>query len=641
MKNVGKKIAFVIFLGVVFAGFGIALMLNSLSAVQETSARYAFVSTGQTSFSTTPFYFGVTCSGSPCANTTISPNDTVQVEVMNFSGSSYNTDQTTYTISISDGSGAHDAYNFSIDGVTATDDIMARTISGGSATTDSFAMSFTKTNPSSSDNDIYVTIVSSSAYVSSSTTFKITVNAPQSLNFTVTGNPTNWTNQDVTLTIIPDDANIPQYSFDDGTTWQSSPSKTFSTNQTVCMKIKNSSNQISPNQCVSITKIDKTPPTITVPADKIYTTIGDSLALATEISASDSQSGLDGNGLIIKRSNSSVVTNANEFTSVGWYKLIATATDNAGNTNTVETSIMVRPPTGGHYVLFKQTVIGTGLNTGGTKSGLIQDNSATGADANCPFCSQYYYSGPTVDNYFSFAGSNKFRIVNIPTNYDIKIIGNVSSRTQRWSRAQIFNSSQYTSWQTWWNNRYIYYDTNDSNRISFSTTDAAHIANATFYAGEMSSGDVDNIAEVINAERTNSSGTGGNSASFTGHFAYPNISDYLKAGNRQDLVYSIDSASIGNSTNFRNSSWLGSDNTIWTMNGDNALFSGSNFWILYNMNVLGNGNRIYGSLYNTSLYYQPVFYITEATILSGTGTSSDPFTVQENWNWFDNAQTLQ
>ena len=157
----------------------------------------------------------------------------------------------------------------------------------------------------------------------------------------------------------------------------------------------------------------------------------------------------------------------------------------------------------------------------------------------------------------------------------------------------------------------------------------------------MSSGDVDNIAEVINAERTNSSGTGGNSASFTGHFAYPNISDYLKSGNRQDLVYNIDSASIGNATNFRNSSWLGSDNTIWTMNGDNALLTGSNFWTLYNMNLLGNGNRIYGSLYSTSLYYQPVFYITEATILSGTGTSSDPFTVRENWDWFDNAQVLQ
>ncbi|MBR3368501.1 hypothetical protein IKG45_01775 [Candidatus Saccharibacteria bacterium] len=610
--------------------------------IQETSARYAFISVGQTPFSTSPFYFDVTCSSSTCNDMTIPLAGSIPIEVKNFSGSSYNTTQTTYTISISDGSGTHDAYNFSVDGVTATDDTMTRTINGGSATTDSFAMSFTKTNPSSSDNDIYVTLVSSSAYVSSPTTFKVTVDVPQSLNFTVTGNPTNWTNQDVTLTAVPDDANIPQYSFDDGATWQSNPSKTFSTNQTVCVKIRNSSNQISPNQCVSITKIDKTPPTITVPTDKIYTTINNSLALSTEISASDSQSGLNNNSLIIKRSNSSVVTNANEFTSVGWYKLIASATDNVGNINTVETSIMVRPPTGGHYVLFKQPVAGVGKNTGGSTSGLFQDNADTGADANCPFCSQYYYSGPTVNNYFSFASSTNFRIVNIPTNYNIKIIGGASSRTQRWSDDEIFNSSQYTAWQTWWNNRYIYYDNNDSARLSFSATDASHIANATFYAGSMSSGSVDNIAEVISAERTNTSHTGGSSASFTGHFAYPNISDYLKAGNKQETIYSISTASLTNMATFRNSSWLGTSKSLWTMNGDNAALSYNYFWALsYTNALIQQGNQISGIRYSTATAYQPVFYITEETILSGTGTSSDPFTVRENWDWFDNAQTLQ
>ena len=642
MEKIGKKITLVVVLGFVFTGFIVALILNSLSSIQETSARYAFVSTGQTNFSTTPFYFNVTCSNSTCSNTTILSTDTFPVEVKNFSGNSYNSDQTTYTISISDGNGAHDAYNFSIGGIVATNDEMTRTINGGSATTDSFAMSFTKTNPSSSDNDIYVTIVSSSAYVSSSTTFKITVDVPQSLNFTVTGNPTNWTNQDVTLTIVPDDINIPQYSFDDGATWQSSPSKTFSTNQTVCMKIKNSSNQISPNQCVSITKIDKTPPTITVPADKIYTTIGDSLALATEISASDSQSGLDGNGLIIKRSNSSVVTNANEFTSVGWYKLIATATDNAGNTNTVETSIMVRPPTGGHYILFKQTVAGVGKNTGGTTSGLFQDNSDTGADANCPYCSQYYYSGPTVNNYFSFAGSTNFRILNIPTNYTIKVIGGASSRTQRWSDDEIYNTSQYTAWQTWWNNRYIYYDNNDSSRLSFSTTDATHIANATFYAGSINDYDVDSIADVINSERTETSRIGGNSASFTGHFAYPNVSDYLKAGNKQETIYSISTASSSNASTFQNSSWLSNTKSLWTMNGDNAILSYNYYWAFsYSNSFLSRGYQISGIRYSTATAYQPVFYITEETNLSGTGTSSDPFTVRENWDWFDNAQVIQ
>ncbi len=609
--------------------------------IQETSARYAFISTGQTSFSTTPFYFDIACNNSsPCSNFTL-PTTTYTVNfnlgIMNFIGSDFNGDDIDYQISISDGAGVHDAYDFSVDGVSAANDTITKTILGGSSRTDSLSITLTKTSPSSIDNNVYFTVSSVSPYTKSFT-FVVTVDR-QSLNFTVTGNPTNWTNQDVTLTVVPEASNITAYSFDNGATWQSSPSKTFSSNQTVYIKIRNSNGDTSGTVTENITKIDKTPPTINLP-NRITITIGDSAALTGYSSVSDTQSGVDSSGVIFKKSNNTVVTNVNEFTPVGWYKIIATATDNVGNTNTVETSIMVHPPTGGHYVLFKQSVAGVGKNTGGTTSGLFQDNADTGADASCAYCSQYYYSGPTVDNYFSFAGSNKFRILNIPTNYDIKIIGNISSRTQRWSNSSIFSSSQYTAWQTWWNNRYIYYDSNDSNRLSFSATDATHIANATFYAGEIDDTRVNSIADIINSERTHSSGTGGSSASFTGHFAYPNVSDYLKAGNKQETIYDIDSASIANASTFRNSSWLGSGQNIWTMNGNDSTLGSTQFWALYYA-WSQSGNRIYGLTTITSNYYQPVFYITEATILSGTGTSSDPFTVRENWDWFDNAQVLQ
>ncbi len=658
MSSLAKKIALVILAGTSVILAAIFIILSPASSVSETSARYAFISTGQTNFSTTPFYFDVACSGSTCTDVTIQSTDSVSVSVSNFVGSSYNASTTTYSVSISDGNGAHDAYDFSIDGITATNDTMNRTINGGSATTDTFAMSFIKTNPSSNDNEIYVTVVSSSVYASSSTTFKVTVNVPQSLNFTVTGNPTpcstgnptNWTNNDVTLTVVPEASNITGYSFDNGSTWQSSPQKTFSSNQSVSIKIRASNGDVSNAQTVSITCIDKNPPTITVPSDKIYVIVANedhdnNVPLSNYISGSEptNESGINASGLVIKKSdNTTVVTNANAFTSIGWYKLIATATDNAGNTNTVETSIMVRPPTGGRYVIFQQNCIGNGLNENGTTSGLIRDNADTGYSASVPYSSRCYYSGPTVNNYFSFASSTNFRILNVATNYDIKLIGGASSRSQRWSDDEIFNSSQYTAWQTWWNNRYIYYDSNDSARISFSTTDAAHIANATFYAGSMSSGSVDNIAEVIAAERTNTSHTGGSSASFTGHFAYPNISDYLKAGNKQETIYSISTASLINMATFRNSSWLGTSKSLWTMNGDNAALSYNYFWALsYTNALIQQGNQISGIRYSTATAYQPVFYITEETILSGTGASSDPFTVQENWDWFDNAQVLQ
>lgn len=611
--------------------------------IQETSARYAFISASQTSFLTTPFYFDISCNNtSPCSNfslPTTSYTVYFDLDIMNFIGSDFTNNDIEYQISISDDNGAHDAYDFSVDGIPATNDTIDKTIIGGSSRTDSLSIMLTKTNPSSTNNNIYFTVSSKSPYTKSFS-FVVTVDR-QSLNFTVTGNPTSWTNQDATLTIIPEASNITGYSFDNGISWQSSPSKTFSSNQIAYIKIKNAQNDISGLVTVTIDKIDKTPPTINFP-NRITITIGDSAALASYSSVTDYQSGVNNTGLVFKKSNGTVVTNINEFTPVGWYKIISTATDNAGNTGTLETSIMVHPPTGGHYVLFKQSVAGIGKNTGGTTSGLFQDNTDTGADANCAYCSQYYYSGPTVNNYFSFAGSTNFRIVNIPTNYAIKIIGGASSRTQRWSDDEIFNSSQYTAWQTWWNNRYMYYDSNDSARLSFSATDASHIDNATFYAGSMSSGSVSSIAEVISAERINTSHTGGSSASFTGHFAYPNISDYLKAGNKQETIYSISTASLTNMATFRNSSWLGTSKSLWTMNGDNAALSYNYFWALsYTNALIQQGNQISGIRYSTATAYQPVFYITEATILSGTGTSSDPFTVRENWDWFDNAQTLQ
>ena len=81
----------------------------------------------------------------------------------------------------------------------------------------------------------------------------------------VTGNPDSWTNQDVTLTVNAVDAGdsgIESYSFDNGASWQPSNSKTFHTNQTVNIKVKDKAGNISDLTTVDIAKIDKDPPAI-------------------------------------------------------------------------------------------------------------------------------------------------------------------------------------------------------------------------------------------------------------------------------------------------------------------------------------------------------------------------------------------
>lgn len=108
----------------------------------------------------------------------------------------------------------------------------------------------------------------------------------------ITGNATEWTNEDVILTATPTDetADIVEYSF--STTagsyvWQTEPYKAFSSNCTVYSYFKDSNGDISAADPVVINRIDKTlPATPTITA--AYST--DKVVLTA--TSSDSQSGL-------------------------------------------------------------------------------------------------------------------------------------------------------------------------------------------------------------------------------------------------------------------------------------------------------------------------------------------------------------
>lgn len=90
----------------------------------------------------------------------------------------------------------------------------------------------------------------------------------------VTGNPSDWTNKDVNITVNgaedKGDNNVKPgsgladaaYSFDGGTTWQSSASKTYTSNTSgIVIKVKDKLGNIYTHSSIAITKIDKTAPT--------------------------------------------------------------------------------------------------------------------------------------------------------------------------------------------------------------------------------------------------------------------------------------------------------------------------------------------------------------------------------------------
>ena len=83
---------------------------------------------------------------------------------------------------------------------------------------------------------------------------------------TVTGNPKNWTNKDVTLEVgkvitYSNDISKVKYSYDNGKTWTENNSKVFHSNQTVNIKVKDEYNNVSDSYEVVINKIDKQSPT--------------------------------------------------------------------------------------------------------------------------------------------------------------------------------------------------------------------------------------------------------------------------------------------------------------------------------------------------------------------------------------------
>ena len=145
----------------------------------------------------------------------------------------------------------------------------------------------------------------------------------------------------------------------------------------------------------------------------------------------------------------------------------------------------------------------------------------------------------------------------------------------------------------------------------------------------------------INEERTNDTKiSGGTSVDFKSKVALPTVSDYLKANGSLNTIYNIRlTQGTYNDTNskiFKEKSFLGTDTDQFTMTGTPGGVS-NDFWVL----IPNTGNEI---LSRTGYYNQKVravIYLKNDTILSGTGTEQDPFTVKENWAWFDPYQEAQ
>lgn len=112
-------------------------------------------------------------------------------------------------------------------------------------------------------------VVSSGSSSSSTTTNNNkTSSGTVSIN-SVSGNPTAFTKSNVTLKVSASASkglNSKAYSFDNGNSWQSSNTKTFSTNQTVYIKVRDKNGKTA-SRTVVINKIDKNAPVVSFSAN--------------------------------------------------------------------------------------------------------------------------------------------------------------------------------------------------------------------------------------------------------------------------------------------------------------------------------------------------------------------------------------
>ena len=401
------------------------------------------------------------------------------------------------------------------------------------------------------------------------------------LKFDIEGNPTEWTNQDVTLTIVPNiSSKVSKYSFDGGTTWIDSNTKTYSVNtNNIVPKIKDKDGNIIDGDIIDITKIDKTSPTLNLATEKIIVTLDESNSISDYFVSSDSESGIELSSFKVYRNNIALqqctdeITNTNYFDYPGLYAIDAEVRDNAGNIKTLSSEVLVRWPTAGKYVVRRTEldnlsggIVGTGLATDPLKMGLYKDNSDTGLDTTLDFSSKYYYAGKTVNNYFTFNPNDSkktFRIFNVSVDDEIKLVGSKSSGTIRYGtheQAQqgFLNTELYQTFSALWTNKQFYIDNSD--KITFTDDEWAHINDkAIFYIGGFKANCSTSIASTIGCER-NGDSNWTNASSYTGYSAFPNVSDYLKTSNRMDVVYSYSSSS--NSSTFSANSWIASSNSL-------------------------------------------------------------------------------
>ena len=398
--------------------------------------------------------------------------------------------------------------------------------------------------------------------------------------------------------------------------------------QKICVRITDGYNQVGEG-CSLGYKVDGENPSVTIASETV-----DKTSISITVNGSDSYSGISSykfssdNGSsyeTISTSEASYTYTFNNLESGTDYNIKVQVIDNAGNIGEVSQEITTESDREAANYILASANRPTGQTTDWTNNG----QGVT-----------YYYTGANPNNWVQFGGFY-WRIIRINGDGSIRMIYQGTSANATGEETQIGESVFNSNWD---DNMYVgfKYTQNEPHGTGTNSTILGASSSSslnTWYRANL----LEEYADYIDGnagfcgDRTTYSGSG-TGTSGTYYAAY----NRLVNGNNPSLqcdsrdVYTTTDSSSGNKSLTYPIGLLTADEYVLAGNGNSYLNTGQTYWTMSPSWYLSGDAGVFfvissGSLddwdVNSTYGVRPVINLKSAIAISGSGTTSDPYTI--------------
>ena len=218
-----------------------------------------------------------------------------------------------------------------------------------------------------------------------------------------------------------------------------------------------------------------------------------------------------------------------------------------------------------------------------------------------PYECRYFFTGTNPNNYITFNNETaSWRIISIECDGTIKIVKNESAGEMAWDTSGSSNWSRPSTLNTYLNE--IYYN-------ELNATAQGQVVDKNFSIGAVTYGNND-LEGQINSE---------NSTIWHGNIALPTASEYLRTNSNTNCK--TISSNNNNYSTCKNTTWMFNNKWQLTL----SPYSGTSMHIII---MSYNGAFDYNGVINSNYEVHPTLYLSSEVTLTGSGTQSDPYTIE-------------